>query len=223
MKLQNTNICIPIFEETYESSLNSAKNAVKAGADLVELRIDAIKNPDPDEILKLIKDIKHPVIATNRRKEEGGLFDGSESERVEILLSAAKKANIIDIELETDQEHVNKIVKAANSTIVSYHNFNKTPSVEFLLDIIEREKEIGDIAKFAVMPNKLSDTLVVLDVLSRVDSTVGISMGEMGKYTRVIAPLFGSPITFASLGNKSAPGQLDIESTMNILHELGNR
>lgn len=221
--MQNTSICVPIYEETYESALNSAKNAIRAGADLVELRIDAIKNPDPDEVLKLIKDIKHPMIATNRRIEEGGLFDGSESERVEILLSAAKKADIIDIELETNNEYINKIVKAANSTIISYHDFNKTPSVEFLLDIVEREKEIGDIAKFAVMPNKISDTLVVLDVLSRVDNTVGISMGDIGRYTRIIAPLFGSPITFASLENRSAPGQINLESTMNILHELGNR
>lgn len=221
--MQNTSICVPIYEETYESALNSAKNAIRAGADLVELRIDAIKNPDPDEVLKLIKDIKHPMIATNRRIEEGGLFDGSESERVEILLSAAKKADIIDIELETNNEYINKIVKAANSTIISYHDFNKTPSVEFLLDIVEREKEIGDIAKFAVMPNKISDTLVVLDVLSRVDNTVGISMGDIGRYTRIIAPLFGSPITFASFENRSAPGQINLESTMNILHELGNR
>lgn len=221
--MQNTNICIPIYEETYEAAHKSAKNAILAGADLIELRIDAIKNPDPDDVLKLIKDIEHPVIATNRKIEEGGLFDGSESERVEILLSAAKNADIIDIELQTNQEYLKKIVKAANSTIVSYHDFNRTPSVEFLLDIVEREKDIGDIAKFAVMPNKMSDTLIVLDVLSRVDNTVGISMGDMGTYTRFIAPLFGSPITFASLGNKSAPGQIDIEITKNILHELGNR
>lgn len=220
--MKDTIICIPIFEETYESAFDSAKNAINTGANLIELRIDAIKDPDPDEVLNLIKEIKHPLIATNRRMDEGGLFDGSETERIEILLSAAKKADMVDIELKTEPEYVQKVVKSANSTIVSYHDFNKTPSVEFLLDIVKKEKEIGNIAKFAVMPNNMSDTLVVLDVLSRVDNTIGISMGDLGKYTRVIAPLFGSPITFASLEAKSAPGQLNIESTRNILDELGS-
>ena len=94
--------------------------------------------------------------------------------------------------------------------------------MDFLLEIVRRERDLGDIAKFAVMPQNISDTLVVLNVLSKVQNTIGISMGDMGRYTRVIAPLFGSPITFASLDNKSAPGQLDISSTTNFLDKLGN-
>jgi 3-dehydroquinate dehydratase-1 len=45
-------------------------------------------------------------------------------------------------------------------------------------------------------------------------------MGKLGSYTRVIAPLFGSPITFASIKNASAPGQLDIQTTNDILSKL---
>jgi 3-dehydroquinate dehydratase-1 len=55
-----------------------------------------------------------------------------------------------------------------------------------------------------------------------VDNTIGIAMGELGRYTRVVAPLFGSPITYASLTNESAPGQMDIENTKNIIHSLKN-
>ena len=71
------------------------------------------------------------------------------------------------------------------------------------------------------MPQNISDTLIVLNVLSKVENTIGISMGDIGRYTRIIAPLFGSPITFASLDNKSAPGQLDIQTTKDILDKLG--
>ena len=49
---------------------------------------------------------------------------------------------------------------------------------------------------------------------------MGIAMGDIGRYTRVVAPLFGSPITFASLDNISAPGQLDIQTTKNFLDKL---
>jgi len=215
-----TMICVPIIEKTYKTVIQAAKNSFEAGADLVEFRIDAMDHPNPDDVLNIIKDINHPLIATNRKIDEGGFFKGSESERTEILLTAAKYADIIDIELETDLDHMNKVIKASKSTIISYHDFKKTPPLDFLLDVVSRERKLGDIAKFAVMPKNISDTLVVLNVLSQVEKTVGIAMGDIGKYTRVVAPLFGSPITFASLDNISAPGQLDIQTTKNFLYKL---
>ena len=215
-------ICVPIFEKNYESVLQSAKNSIDAGADLLEFRIDVMNNPNPDEVSSIIKDINFPLIATNRKMEEGGFFKGSESERIDILLEAAKYANIVDIELETEDEYLEKIINGSKSTIISYHDFNITPSIDFLLEIVRREKQLGDIAKFSVMPQNISDTLVVLNVLSQVQDTIGIAMGDIGMYTRIIAPLFGSPITFASLNNKSAPGQLDIVTTKKFLDKLGN-
>ena len=215
-----TKICVPIFEKTYKTVIQAAKNSFEAGADLVEFRIDAMDHPNPDDVLNIIKDINQPLIATNRKIDEGGFFQGSESERTEILLTAAKHADIIDIELETDIDHMNKVIKASKSTIISYHDFKKTPPFDFLLDVVNREKRLGDIAKFAVMPKNISDTLVVLNVLSKVEKTVGIAMGDIGRYTRVVAPLFGSPITFASIDNISAPGQLDIQTTKNFLDKL---
>ncbi len=218
--LDKTRVCVPIFEKTYESAIEAAKNSIIAGADLLELRIDFLENPDPDAVKTLIHEINFPVVATNRRKEEAGFFRGSESDRIEIILEAARTADIVDIELGSDIEDLEKIVKASNKTIISYHDFEKTPSADFLLEIVDKEKKLGDIAKFAVMPQKMSDTLIVLDVLSRTDGTVGISMGTMGSYTRVVAPLFGSPITFASYENGSAPGQMNIQTTKDIINKL---
>lgn len=213
-------ICVPIFEKTYDSAIQSAKNSIKAGTDMLELRIDFLDNPNPDDIKTIINEINFPLIATNRRNEEAGFFKGSESDRIEILIEAAKAADVVDIELGTNIDDINKIIKTASKTIISYHDFNKTPSVDFLLEIVRKEKELGDIAKFAVMPQKMSDTLTVLEVLSKVNNTIGIAMGAMGSYTRVVAPLFGSPITFASYENSSAPGQLNIPTTRNILNKL---
>lgn len=213
-------ICAPILERKFESVLESAKKAVYLGADIIEFRIDALEDPDTDEIQNIIAEIDHPLIATNRVKSEGGFFNGSEEERISILIKAAKYADIVDIELQTGTELQEKVIKASKSTIVSYHDFKKTPSFRELLDVVAKEKEIGDIAKFAVMPNNTEDTLTVLKVLSKVSNTIGIAMGDIGKYTRVIAPIFGSPITFASIGNESAPGQLDIQTTKYILQKL---
>ena len=213
-------ICAPIVERESNSALQSAKKAVDLGADILELRIDALENPDGDEIQQLIKNINYPLIATNRIESEGGFFRGSEDERTKVLIKAAEYADIVDIELQTDEKLRSKIIKASKSTIISYHDFKKTPSFEELLNVVKKEKEIGDIAKFAVMPNNNKDTLTVLKVLSESQNTIGIAMGDIGKYTRIIAPVFGSPITFASIDKKSAPGQLDIETTKDILRKL---
>ena len=213
-------ICAPILEKKSESVLQSAKKAVDLGADILEFRIDALENPDADMVQNLIAEIDFPVIATNRIKSEGGFFNGSEEERISILTNAAKYADIVDIELQTEDKLRQKVINSSKSTIISYHDFYKTPSFEELMNIVKQEKEIGDIAKFAVMPNNNKDTLTVLKVLSEVPNTIGISMGHIGKYTRLVAPLFGSPITFASIEKESAPGQMDIQTTKYILEKL---
>ncbi len=217
---QKPMICAPIIEKNSEFALQSAEKAIDLGADIVELRIDTLEDPDPDEIQQLIKDIDYPTIATNRTKSEGGFFNGSEEERTSILIKAAEYADIIDIELQTNEELREEVIKAAKYTIISYHDFQKTPSFEELLDVVKKEKEIGNIAKFAVMPNKYKDTLTVLNVLCEVQNTIGIAMGDLGKYTRIVAPIFGSPIIFASIDKESAPGQLDINTTKDILRKL---
>jgi len=213
-------ICAPILEKKSESVLQSAKKAVDLGADILEFRIDALENPDADMVQNLIAEIDFPVIATNRIKSEGGFFNGSEEERISILTNAAKYADIVDIELQTENKLRQKVINSSKSTIISYHDFKKTPSFEELLNVVKKEKEIGDIAKFSVMPNNNKDTLTVLKVLSEVPNTIGIAMGDIGKYTRLVAPIFGSPITFASINKESAPGQLDIQTTKYILEKL---
>ena len=220
MMFKKPMICAPIFEKNSKDVLKSAKKAIDLGADMLEFRIDALKEPDPDEVQQLILDMNYTVIATNRIQSEGGFFNGPEEERISILIKAAEYADIVDIELQTDEKMRNEVIKASKSTIVSYHNFQKTPSFEELLDVVKKEKEIGDIAKFTVMPRSNRDTLTVLKVLCEVQNTIGIAMGDIGKYTRIVAPIFGSPITFASIDNGSAPGQMDIKTTKNILRKL---
>jgi 3-dehydroquinate dehydratase I len=215
-------VCIPIMEKDSVSLLKSSKRAIKFGADILEIRIDALQDPDPEKLKSLLQDMDHKLIVTNRMQEEGGFFEGSESERIEFLLEVAEYSDFIDIELQTKDKYRSEVIKASKSSIVSFHDFWKTPPLEELLSIVSKERELGDIAKFAVMPQSIQDTLTVLEVLSRVQDTIGISMGEIGRYTRVIAPLFGSPLTFASLDVESAPGQLDIQTTKKFLSKLGN-
>ncbi len=213
-------ICVPISGKDKTKILEAANMAMKLGADLLEIRIDLLKNPDPQMLINLLEEINFPLIATNRMKKEGGYFRGSEAERTDILLEIADYVDFIDIELKTPDKYRSKVIKASKSTIISYHNFQKTPPISELQEIVSEEKKLGKIAKFAVMPNNMQDTLNVLQVVNQSKNTIGIAMGEKGRYTRVLASLFGSPITYASLNGGSAPGQLNIVETKKIIDKL---
>jgi 3-dehydroquinate dehydratase-1 len=213
-------ICVPILQKDRKTVLKVASEAINAGADLLELRIDALLDTDPQSIIHLMEEINYPIIATNRMKEEGGYFMGSEDERTEILVEVADHADYVDIELQTDVKYRSRVIQASKSTIISYHDFQKTPYLNELLEIVKQEKKLGNMAKFAVMPQNMQDTLNVLEIINREDNTIGIAMGKQGRYTRVVAPLLGSPITYASLGAESAPGQLDVKDTQEIIDKL---
>ncbi len=211
-----TKIAIPIFQKKKEDIIRVANECIIKGADILELRIDGMENPNPKTVKEIIEEINFPTIATNRTTREGGSFKGSDKDRIAILRECADVADFVDVELQTNRKLIESITETGVKTIISYHNFKMTPDLDFLIDIVNQEKELGDIAKIAVMPNNLEDTLTVLAILSHFDDTVAISMGELGSYTRVIASKFNAPFTFAVVNDTTAPGQIDID-TMKVL------
>ena len=211
-----TKIVLPIFQKTKEDILRNANECIEKGADILEIRIDGMENPTPELAREIIEEINFPIIATNRIKSEGGSFEGSEEERIAILKECAEVADYVDIELQCDEKYIKEIKDTGVTTIISYHDFEKTPDLDFLIDIVEKEAKLGDIPKVAVMPNNLEDTITVLAILSHFENVVAISMGELGSYTRVISSKFNAPFTFATANDLTAPGQIDID-TMRIL------
>ncbi|HIP91427.1 MAG TPA: type I 3-dehydroquinate dehydratase, partial [Methanothermococcus okinawensis] len=109
-------------------------------------------------------------------------------------------------------------IEADTNIIVSYHNFKRTPNYNKLLEIVNKELQIGDISKFATMVNSKKDILTVLSVIEEFKGKViGIGMGEKGKLTRILGTYFGSILTFASMeGKSSAPGQIDMKKLREI-------
>ena len=212
-----TKIAIPIFQKDCENVIKVAKDCINKGADVLEFRIDALENPEISEIKKTIEEINFPMIATNRISTEGGSFKGTEEERFEILYECCDLVDYVDIELQSNDEYIKKIHDTGVTTIVSYHDFEKTPKLSEITYIVEKEQKLGDIAKVAFMPQDLDDTLTILAVLSHCEDTIAISMGDLGSYTRVMASKFNSPITFAAVTDVTAPGQIDIETMKSLL------
>jgi 3-dehydroquinate dehydratase/shikimate dehydrogenase len=208
-------ICIPITAKTAKDALAEMKEAEKF-ADIVEFRIDYMKNISKGHLKKILKKKKREVIVTNRAKREGGKFMGNEKKRISLLRTAAELgADYIDVELSSGKKALSAI-KGANSgtkTICSYHNFKKTPSMKELESIYRRIRKTGAyMAKIVVYANSINDNFKIFKLLKGKRRLVSFCMGVKGEMSRVLAPKYGSCITFASLGKgkESAPGQLTI-------------
>lgn len=214
-----TKIAIPIFQEKIEDVIAVANDCIVKGADILEFRIDALKEPNFKDIKYAIEEINFPIIATNRIESECGFFKGSEEQRIDLLYKCTDLVDYIDIELQSNDKDIEKIHETGIKTIVSYHDFEKTPEIDEITYIVKKELELGDIAKVAFMPQDLEDTLKILAILSHCKNTIAISMSDLGSYTRVMASKFNSPITFATGRDVTAPGQIDIE-TMKALRNM---
>ena len=208
----------------------NAKAANWLGADVLELRLDLLNFSDREEAKKSIERIKAntklPCIATNRLQSDGGKWEASEDERIAVLTDLLPFVEAIDIELSTDADQRSKLIDAAKAAgvtvIVSAHDFNATPSVEEMKKTLTSAHDLGaDIAKLAVMAQSNQDVLDLLQVTADMDKPVcTIAMGELGKHSRIVAPCYGSRLTYGVIAKAVAPGQIkihELKSAMEIL------
>ncbi len=201
-----------------KNPIESAIEAKKLGADILELRIDLL-----DDVRKLpeLRKLGLPVIITNRMKQEGGAWQGSEKGRIKKLLSLLPDADAVDIELCAEER--DDVVKEAKSTgktvIISTHDFQRTPENNIMLGIMRESFEAGaDIAKLAVTPQSFEDVLRLLEVtLHSKGKVCTIAMGDIGKHSRIIAPIYGSVMAYGYVDAPKAPGQLRVDDLKHIL------
>ncbi len=179
-------------------------------ADMIELRLDLVDEPI-QAIRAVRKATTKPIIATNRLKTEGGMFQGSERDRIELLLQAAPFADYVDIELlaELRDEFMSRVNRPV---IVSYHDFLGMPKVDDMADILADMKKVGGIcSKIAVTPQSLLDNLRILEILLDADMPLSmIAMGNIGRHLRAVAPLYGSVLTYGFVAKSTAPGQMSL-------------
>jgi 3-dehydroquinate dehydratase / shikimate dehydrogenase len=225
-----TSLCTPLTADTCQAMAEQIAQAARLGADMVELRLDYLREPRPDSIRELMvcaDGFDGPVVITCRLKEEGGLFDQDEEQRLRLFEAAVASgaADYLDVELEAwrgsavlrDRIDALRLARAGSrpvKLILSRHDFEQTPAdLEGILDDIAREP--CDVVKLATRANTSVDSLRVLDAL-RISAakrpTIALAMGEPGILTRVLARKFGALLTFASLetGKESAPGQVSL-------------
>ncbi|MDR1960548.1 MAG: type I 3-dehydroquinate dehydratase [Planctomycetaceae bacterium] len=214
-------ICVSIACGSHKRVLAEHQRLAEDKVELAELRIDFI-NKEPD-LMRLVKDRPTPVIVTARRKQDGGLWRDSETKRFRVL----REAILLGVEYVDLEEDIAKSIPRHGSTkrIISYHNLDETP--EDLVNLWKRMAACDpDIIKIATMPKNITDVFRMMEFVRKANTsakipTIGICMGEMGFVTRVLAPKFGSPFTYATFSESRtiAPG-LPLYKTLRDMYRF---
>lgn len=197
----------------------------------LEFRLDSL--PRPAAALPQLKELllahrELTAVATCRRKEFGGLFAGSLTAELDVLLKAAEAGcQIVDLEVESAEEakpaqldRFRAGLRAVGAALmVSFHDFSRTKGLEQAADRIEAFAP--DFVKVVSTARSITDNLAVLHLIedrSLSSHVVGIAMGEEGLVSRVLGPRAGAAFTFASVsdGAETAPGQLTARTLRNL-------
>jgi len=224
-------ICVPITGSNMEEIKCQLNELALIDVDMIEWRADYYFSMEALELIKKILPDKE-LIFTFRTKAEGGEKQPDDDFLLYIytLISLSGKVNIIDLELDgickTKPEIIERLKSSGIKLMFSNHDFEKTPSEEEIINRYKRMEELGaDIAKIAVMPKDRKDVDALISAAKVADKMiqipiVAISMGELGKVTRIDGEKIGSIITFGSLEKESAPGQIPVKELIKKLRAI---
>lgn len=184
--------------------MDHARREADAGETFFEFRLDHLAAPEQG-ILAIRKFLaahnECRILATCRRHQNHGKYNGSVEEQFR-LLSAAVSAGAcaVDVEIESAEGAAEALetFRGSSRLILSYHNYEGTPSPEVVL---RRMLKIpADGYKIVTTARKPSDNFRVLALTKshpRVPLIV-LAMGEVGFATRVLSTAWGGMFTYAA-------------------------
>ena len=226
-------ICATIAETNALEALKLASIGQKMGADLIEYRLDFLERKNFEKDVSVIGNLKEqaelPVIFTVRSNKEGGVWEGSEEERLNIIEACIDTAPAyVDIELTLDIEDISRLCLMAKkndvSVILSRHYGNMPPLKQLISDLKEAKALEADVVKIIPTAKTLEDNLEIL-MLHSSAKDIGIKiiafcMGKYGVLSRILCSFFGSEFTYAGVNKVVASGQLMVDSLRMILDGL---
>jgi 3-dehydroquinate dehydratase / shikimate dehydrogenase len=217
-------ICIALGLPDIQTLLDHARREAEAGELFLEFRLDFLDQPRKGAaairgFLEQFPDCL--ILATCRRHQNHGKFNGSIEEQLAILDQAIDAgAHAVDIEIETAevaQERLH-VFRGRTQVIVSYHNFEATPPMDTVISRVMKVQ--ADAYKLVTTARKPSDNVRVLAAAKALPKhkLVVLAMGELGFPTRVLSPVFGGIYTYAApmFASGTAAGQVSARSLRHL-------
>ncbi len=242
-------ICAVVAEERAEDLPARIREACESPCDLIEWRADALLRGRSrggmwglaEELAEVGREVRaasdKPIIFTVRTRGEGGSADLTDADYALLIRECAEAvpADAIDIQAftgstEYEDEKMSFLVSLAReqgkTVLLSYHDFTETPEVA---DIVRRmcvmQSMGADLVKIAVMPSDEEDVHRLLEAARVMQEHyaerpfIAISMGELGQVSRICGGAFGSAVSYASVRETTAPGQMSVRQLAACLRE----
>ena len=213
-----TRLAAPIVAPDPDTARARAARAAEQGADLLELRLDALTEPGPEAVARMLGETALPAIVTCRAPDEGGLAEISDEDRLDLLesaLDARPPPAYLDVELATRQRNPERVGRfeqrlapsdgGTTGLILSSHDLEGRPR-----DLYQRVETMAAVPaarvlKIAWRARSLRDNLEAFELLARAPKpAIVLCMGEEGLPSRVLAPKFGGLVTFAAVSAEEA-------------------
>lgn len=229
---------VSLMDADVDGLLASAERGKAAGVDCFEWRADFFGEVhDADAVVWASRALagalpENPLLFTFRSAGQGGNMTIGDGEYRALVAAVVEDgcADMADIEVGVGEGAVRELAALARSRgvvpVVSFHDFQGTPSGDELLALLERMADLGaGIAKVAVMAHDAHDALELLVATERFARTsrvpaLTMAMGAQGSITRLVGEQFGSALTFCSLERASAPGQVPVGEAKRIMAGL---
>lgn len=205
-------ICAPLKKKTVPLLLKSLREAQKV-VDIVEIWFDELGEHNEEKLNKIFAEKRLPFI-----------YKCQKPENIKKILP--KKIEFIDLDIATPTKIIKEIRKKSPKTkiIISFHDFNKTPSTKTLKNIAEKIKSKGaDIIKIVTQATSFEEGIKMLSFLSELhakgEKAICLCMGAKGKITRTAGHLLGNYIMYAPIkeSDKTAFGQITVNKLKWLL------
>lgn len=232
-------VIVPIVGKTREEIVSRGKELSGMDLDMVEWRVDFYDDVfDTEKVLETLKELREALgekalLFTFRTKKEGGekAIDAEAYTNLNKAVAESGNADAVDVEIFSGDEVVRRNIDAIHAAgkvvIGSNHDFFRTPSKSDLIYRLRKMQDMeADIPKIAVMPQSKDDVLTLLSATEEMKNyadrpIITMSMSAAGVISRLCGEVFGSAMTFGTVGAASAPGQIPVgqlKESMKILH-----
>jgi 3-dehydroquinate dehydratase/shikimate dehydrogenase len=217
-------ICIALGFREIESLLAHAREEYNAGERFFEFRLDYLPSPEQGIAAMrkfLARNADCTVLATCRRHQNRGHFNGSIEQQVRILdASIDAGAQAVDIEIESAENCADSLeaLRSRARLVISYHNYGGTPPLDAVMRRMLRVAADG--YKIVTTAKKPSDNARILALAKTYSKTptILLAMGETGFPTRVLSPASGGLFTYAAPNSAegTASGQVSAHQLRHL-------
>ncbi len=180
----------------------------------IEVRQDLGKFTDR-ELKKLLEIVPNAIFTFRRTSRQK-----PETLRRNYMNAIKLGYKFLDIDMVEMGEMYPKVKKHDARLIVSYHNFENTPTSKILKNTIEKIKERYQpyLTKIACQAHNDKDVKAVLNLYNGNENLLAIAMGALAKHTRMEILELGAPFTYIALNQDSptAEGQYTLEEVIKI-------